>query len=323
MNDWYIDRSKNFNNNSLDPVINYLANYNGDYDSNSIISSLIENDVFDSDAGNLNAALTRFRDHGIINNSNRLGESSLDYHNRIITKDEFIIDLLLKRPATKKNSPNIKPLIVLCSVFDKMYEIVADEGDVFLSYEECYKYLYPINSLSEITIDYVDMVLSNRPCTNVNMTRNEIINISIWANALRNTPLVLNIDDKNIIKPNAFCKSFIRFLSTNGYLISETPTDSNDNLYNYYCRRETGISEIIPNTLKPNVVARDQKESKMIFDYLFGIKIDPEFNKDTFFESNCFGIYNSFLLLPGLALRCVWNQNKALGNSLFNALRRI
>lgn len=319
MNDWYIDRSKNFINSSFDPVVKFLSTYKGDLDSNTLIAALIKNDVFDEDAGNLYAALTRFRDHGLINNNNELGESALDYCERRLTQPELIIDLLIKRSATKKNSPNIKPLVVLCVVFDVMFDLSIDPNDIYLTYEECYKYLYNINDLQELTIAYIDSIITNRPCDNIHLTRNETINISIWANALRHTPLLLSTSNKSILKPNYYAKDLIKFIAANGYRISETPTHSNDSLYKYYCNRECGINEIIPNTLIPNIVLPNRETAKMVFNYLFGIQIDPEFDYKQVFTKECFGIYYPFIFVPGIAIRNIWIDNKSVGNMIYES----
>ena len=322
MNDWYIDRSKNFFNNTFDPVINFLLGYNGDRDSSVIIDKLISSDVFDEDAGNLHAALTRFRDHGIIDNSNMLGDPAMDYAQHRITNYELAIDLFIKRPATKKNSPNLKPFGLICKVFDLMYELVADEDDVYLTYEECYKYLYKCNSLNDINIGYVDSIIDNRPCRNITLTRNEIINISIWANALRNTPLLVITSENSKIVPNYYAKPFIGFIARNGFKLSETPTNSNDMLYKYYCDREKGINEIIPNIFNDNVVLVNQIEASKVFNYIFGIMHVPDLDTRYYFKDDCFGAFNPFLFVPGLAIRSVWMKNKAIGKSLFEYISR-
>lgn len=323
MNDWYIDRSKNILNISFEPVIRYLYGYNGGRDSGSIISALIRDDVFDKDAGNLNAALTRFRDHGIINNDNYLGEPAIDYVENRITKDELLLDLLIKRPAKKKASSNLKPLVLLCRIFDIMFDISADAENVYVTYDECLNYLYPINNTFDVSVELVDDIISNRGLATLKpMSSNEIINISIWANALRHTPLFIPTDDKSVLRPNIYAKSLIKYISIYGNRISETPTQSNAKLYGYYCNRNTGITEIIPDPFKGNIVFGSDEDKKIVFDYLFGIRKKPDYNYNVFFEKECFGIYNSFMFVPGLAIRKVWIDNKSLGNDFFSLLKK-
>lgn len=322
MNDWYIDRSKNYVNASLDPVLFFLNAYEGELKSSTLIDAFVENNIFDEDAGNLNAALTRFRDHGFITNDNRIGDSSLDYIDGRINKDDLIIDLLLKRPAVKRNSSNLKPFVLLCIVFDYMYELAADTEEVYLTFEECHHFLYKINSYEEITLDYVDDILSNRMMRDVlpALQSNEITNLSIWTNALRNTPVFLFSNNRTIIQPNYYSKSFISFVAMNGKMISETPTDSNTNLYNYYCDRNTGINEVIEDVFIPNIVVKDVFETKCLYNYIMGIKIEPEFQYLKFVKKESFGIYNAFIFMPKLVIRKIWLNNKKLGESLYSVI---
>lgn len=324
VNDWYIDRSKNFLNNTFDPVINYLYKHNESVNSRTIISAFIDNNIFDEESGNLFAALTRFRDHGLIDNNNKIGESAVDYVEKRLAREDLIIDLFTKRPANKKNSVNLKPLILLCVVFEIMFEIVADTNEVYLTYDECFKYLYSCNSLSDITIDYVDAIIVNRTQTEhtTSISNNEVTNLSIWFNALNNTPIFIPTEERTIIRPNYYARPFIKYIAINGFRISETPTYSNTALYNYYCNRDMGISEVIPNIFMPNVIVSSEYETKVIFNYIFGIKKEPDFNFSRFFENDCFGVYYPFILIPRLAIRKIWVQNKILGNSLFNFLNK-
>ncbi len=324
MNDWYIDRSKNFINGTFEPVISFFYRYSDVRDSRTIINKLISNCIFDEDSGNPNAALTRFRDHGIINNSNVLGEPAIDYVEKRITRDELIIDLMLKRPALKKGSANLKPLVLLCKFFDVMYEIAVDEAEVFLTYEECFNYLYHCNTLQDISTDFVDSVMENRlyDTARPEMKQNDYTNLSIWFNALCNTPIFLQTNERSIVRPNPYAKPFIKFIAINGPMISETPTTSNTELYNYYCSRAKGLSEIIPSVFLPNVISKNRNESEVLYKYVFGIKREPDFAYSSFFENECFGVYNPFLFIPGLAIRKIWINNKPLGASLYELTRQ-
>lgn len=322
MNDWYIDRSKNYVNSSLDPVLSFLNKYDGELKSNVLIQAFIENNIFDGEAGNLNAALTRFRDHGFITNDNKIGDSSIDYIEGRIAKDDLIIDLLLKRPALKKNSPNLKPFVLLCIVFDYMYELSADIEEVYLTFEECYHFLYEIDSYEEVTLEYVDDILSNRMIGNnlPTLKSNEITNLSIWTNALRSTPVFVFSNNRTIIQPNYYSKSFINYVAMNARMISETPTDSNTNLYNYYCNRNMGLNEIIEDVFIPNVVVNNIFEAKCLYNYIMGIKIEPDFQYLNYVKKESFGIYNAFMYMPKLFIRKVWMNNKKLGESLYSVI---
>ena len=324
MNDWYIDRSKNFINPSLMPVLTFLSHYNGELDSASLISAFVDNAIFDEEAGNLNAALTRFRDHGFLSNNNKLGEPAIDFLDGKLSRDEVILDLLFKRPAQKKQSPNLKPLVLLCVLFDLMYEIAADANDVYLTYEECYKYLYCCDSLEDITLEYVDMIMNNRLTYSsaCKLKQNEVTNLSIWYNALKSTPIFLPSDSRTVIRPNLNALPFIKYISINGRNISETPTHSNTALYDYYCSRNTGLSEIIPSVFKPNVIVSNDDEALIVYNYIMGIKIEPDFDFSRFFYQDCFGVFFPFMFVPGLVLRKIWDNNKALGAALMKVLKR-
>lgn len=325
MNDWYIDRSKNFLNESLNPVLEFVEKYDGARDSSSVIAKLINAGVFDKSAGNPNAALTRFRDHGLITNANVIGDSAKDYLEGMIGIDELIIDLFFKRPAAKKQSPDLKPLVLLCHVFWMMFDIASSNDDIFLTASECFNYLYPINSVDDISYELIDTIMTNREYLvqggTINsikeMKQNEMTNIRIWFNALKNTPFFIDTEDRNIVKPNVYQRDFFEFIYFNSFKMMNTPTDSNTALYDYYCKRETGINEIIPMPFKPNSMFRDTSEVEIIYKYLFGIKKAIDFDFKYYFDSDCFGVYHPFISVPSLVYRKIYLENKPLGRMFY------
>ena len=142
MNDWYIDRSKNFVNDTLDSMLQFLSTQNPNgVESKDIVDSIQQTNALGNADANPNAALTRLRDHGLLKKNNVLGDSAKDYINHVIDKQELIIDLFLKRPAKKSNSPNVKPFVLLCVLFDAMLEMKLDPDDIFITFEECKEYL--------------------------------------------------------------------------------------------------------------------------------------------------------------------------------------
>lgn len=297
--------------------------------SSSIISNLITNKIFKENDGNPNAALTRFRDHGLINNNNFIGDDSIDYLSGNITLNELIIDLFFKRPCCKKNSPNLKPLVLLCCVFDLMFEVAPSYDSIYLTYSECYKYFYNCNSIDDISIELIDTIINNRkyidergvPEAVAMMKQNEITNLSIWFNALKNTTLFLPCEDRTMIRPNVYQREFFKFIATNGYKISCTPTDNNTVLYDYYCSRYTGLSEIIPFYFKPNVMIRDIEEVPIIVNYLFGINKKADFDFSYYFDRECFGVYYCFISMSGLVARVISKNNKPLGELISSCLK--
>lgn len=79
MNDWYIDRSKNFINENLDEALRYFASAPTGGGSSEVIRSMSARGLLGRAGGNPNAALTRFRDHGLLSLDNKIGESAVDY----------------------------------------------------------------------------------------------------------------------------------------------------------------------------------------------------------------------------------------------------
>ena len=138
--------------------------------------------------GNPNAALTRFRDHGLLSLDNKIGESAVDYVQGRLGKAELVIDLFIKRPCKKQDAPNVKPFVVLCKLFDNMMEMSIDLDDIFITYHECYEYLYPCNSYEDVSLELVEKILAERqyelgvryPRPRVKLPDNEDTNLSIW-----------------------------------------------------------------------------------------------------------------------------------------------
>lgn len=48
----------------------------------------------------------------------------------------------------------------------------------------------------------------------------------------------------------------------------------------------------------------------------------PDLDVRCYFKNDCFGVFNAFVFVPGLAIRSIWLKNKAIGNSLFKYLNR-
>ena len=48
----------------------------------------------------------------------------------------------------------------------------------------------------------------------------------------------------------------------------------------------------------------------------------PGLDTRYYFKDDCFGAFNPFLFVPGLAIRSVWMKNKAIGKSLFEYISR-
>ena len=329
MNDWYIDRSKNFLNDTFDSMISCFASLGtDDVETTALVSSITRRGALGNASGNPNAALTRFRDHGLLGKNNSIGQSALDYYNGYLSKGELIIDLFLKRPAKKQNSPNVKPFVLLCKVFDIMMEISNDPDDIFITFAECYEYLYPCNSYNDVTFELVERIITERqfemnsrhPIDRVVLQDNEATNLSIWFNAMKEAPVFMpQTEERQILTPNLRQREFFKFVSINADEFSETPTSSNGELYSYYCRRNTGFLEILPKVVKSSSPAGEITDIRILFEYLFGYKKDANFDYGQYLKYECFGIFFPFIAVPRIAIRKIWLANPAIGEAM-NAL---
>lgn len=328
MNDWYIDRSKNMVSETLESSLNVLYDCAQEQCSaNQLIDKFVERGVLSQESKNKNAALTRFRDHGFLSQNNIVSESVIDFIEGRLNLSELIIDLIIKRPAKKEHSPNVKPFCIISKVFDIMFEVIQDFDDIFLTQSECAEYLYSIDDYEEITYELVDKIVSNRefeigkkyPKNRINLDRNEEINISIWFNALKTTPVFMpSNDDSNILKPNIKQREFFKFISVNSDEMIETPTTNNQVLYDYYGKRETGIIEILPKVILKTINEElDLDIAKKLFEYLFGYKKYSNFRYDKYFKYECFGIFFPFITLPKLVIRHIYLVNKKVGDIMY------
>ncbi|MDO4362885.1 MAG: AAA family ATPase [Clostridia bacterium] len=329
MNNWYIDRSKNIINDSLDETLKLLYEYKNDTKTDDLIKVVKNSGSLGNAIGNPNAALTRFRDHGFLSQNNSVSDSVVDYVEGRLNKSELIIDLLLKRPASKENSPNIKPFCIICKVFNIMFETNTDIDDIFITFYECKEYLMPINSYDDITYELVESIICERnysigkkfPNPRITLESNEDTNLSIWFNALKTTPLFMPLesDSKRILIPNLKQMDFFKFVSINADELDETPTQSNKCLYDYYCKRETGLLEVIPKVvIKTSIDITDNQTGKYLFEYLFGFKKIKDFNYSKFLKYDCFGIFFPFITVPRLAIRQIYLTNQVIGNVLYD-----
>lgn len=331
MNDWYIDRSKNFINDSLNPMLEFLLKHcRSAISSTELVRLMGEAGVLGNAEGNPNAALTRYRDHGFLRANNTIGDSACDYLNGRIGKDELVIDMLSKRPAKKSNSPNVKPFFILCMVFDIMQQTIIDTDDIFITYEEVKEYLFPINSYADVTYDLVDRIVSERdyeydskmPNARIALEDNEDTNLSIWFNALQHTPLFMPSDGaRKVLRPNLKQKEFFRFIAVNAEEVSSTNTDSNVELYNYYCDGVTGISEIIPNVVKSSGIISNDRDAQILYEYLFGYKKVQGFDYGRFLKYECFGLFFPFITVPKIVLRSIYRYNNQIGDKLYEFVR--
>ena len=165
MNNWYIDRSKNFIHDGLREILSIIneSELSGEEMSTKELSKKFsEHQALGNAIGNPNAAFTRFRDHGLIRMNNSLGDTAKMYLNGKFTFGELVIDLFVKRFASKDEFPSLHPVVMLCKLFSCMMNMGVDMDDVFITYFECHEYLLPINSYEDVNYELVEKTISER-----------------------------------------------------------------------------------------------------------------------------------------------------------------
>lgn len=335
MNNWEIRRSKSFLEKDITiatKVIKELNHNNQiDVETQTIGDKLVEYDVFASAKKNKNEIVSRFRDHGLLTEDNKLGYSAMQFSNGKYDFGELVLDLFIKRPAKKTASPNIKPLVLICKVFDIMMSISNDPDDIFLTYSECKEYLLPIDSYDDITFEYVEKIIQerqydtdNKLVSRVSLEDNEDTNFSIWFNALRQTPVFMPTDRKKtqFIAPNQKQKEFFKYVSENATELSQTPTDEAKKTYEYYCNEKTGLREILSPVIKADVKCEDEVV-KVLFEYLFGYDEKVGFNYLEYLKKECFGTYFAFISIPDIAIAKIEEDNPQIAEQLYKYVRNM
>ena len=290
---------------------------------------MIKNNEINISKKNPNATLTHYRDIGILNKKNIVGSSAVEYSEEKLDLSALIIDLLFRRFSRKNNVFNAaRPFVLICKYFDILFKMEIDKDDVFLNSRECVEYLYPIDDYSNLDFDYVEKIISNRIYNSQNykvesyeLRKNEDININIWFNALRETPLFLPVEgNKDNLLPNIDQRAFFSFIAANGEFALKKKIENNEDLYNYYCDKNSGITEIIPRVILKDSKINDNNEVEKIFDYLFGYKMFKDFEYSKYFKYPCFGVYFSFISVPKIAIRQIYYDNTQIGELLYKYL---
>lgn len=330
MNDWYIDRSKSFVETDLKATMQIIRQIQveGKNSDASLITARLKNaGVRGVSPSNAYAALTRFRDHGLIRLDNTVGDSTNLYIDGRLEFGELVIDLFLKRPAKKENSPNIKPFVLLCKLFCYMMEMNTDPDDIFITKAECDEYLLPICDYKDLTYELVERILSERAYAmdshvllpRRNLEDNVAVKYGIWFNGLKNTPLFVPSDLKDVLIPNQKQFEFFKYISENADELEVTPTSSNNELYAYYCNDRFGFSEILPSLIRSDAEIPEE-DIKAVFEYLFGYNKLADFDYDRYLRHSCFGAYFAFIAVPKIAIKKVAEDNPNAANSLLKHL---
>lgn len=330
MNDWYIDRSKSFVETDLRETMQIIHQIELDgknMDAAVITDRLKSAGVRGVAPSNAYAALTRFRDHGLIRLDNSVGDATKFYIDGKLDFGELLIDLFLKRPAKKENSPNVKPFVLLCRLFSHMLEMKIDPDDIFVTKAECEEYLLPICNYSDLTFELVERIVTEREYSledhsiipRIQPSKNDEVKYGIWFNGLKSTPLFLPCDVRDKLIPNQKQFEFFKYVSENADEFDATPTSSNSELYAYYCNDRYGFSEILPSLIRSNITL-EEDDAKAIFEYLFGYNELPGFDYDHYFKHSCFGAYFAFIAVPKIAIKKIAEDNPAVADQLLKYL---
>lgn len=330
MNDWYIDRSKSFVETDLKETMQIIHQIELDgknMDAAVITERLKAAGVRGVSPSNAYAALTRFRDHGLIRLDNSVGDATKLYIDGKLDFGELLLDLFLKRPAKKENSPNVKPFVLLCRLFSYMLEMKIDPDDIFVTKAECEEYLLPICNYSDLTFELVEQIITEREYSledhsviaRIQPAKNDEVKYGIWFNGLKNTPLFLPCDVRDKLVPNQKQFEFFKYVSENAEELDATPTSGNNELYAYYCNDRFGFSEILPSLIRSNVVLGED-DAKAIFEYLFGYNELAGFDYDHYFKHSCFGAYFAFFAVPKIAIKKIAEDNPAVADQLLRYL---
>ena len=338
MNNWYIDRSKNFIHDGLRDILSIIneSELAGEgMSTNELTKKFAKHQALGNAIGNPNAAFTRFRDHGLIRMNNSLGDTAKMYLNEKFTFGELVIDLFVKRFASKDDFQSLHPVVMLCKLFSCMMNMGVDIDDVFITYFECHEYLLPINSYDDVNYELVEKIISEREYSDtdsgnvlqhrVELSDNEETNYSIWFNALKQTPLFVSLeenDNRYTLRPNQKQKEFFNYLSENADEFKDGDIKNNSTLYKYYCNREYGLSEIIAPVIKPDVTI-EKDDVKILFDYLFGYDQRVDFDYSTYVKHECFGTYFAFISIPNIAIAKIEEDNPQIAEQLYKYVRNM
>ena len=325
-NDWYIDRASDL----ITPEFNKFIECFYKFCKNGISSDELTSKIDFKESKNKNALLTHFRDLGILNSKNKISDHAIDYFEKKLDLDSLIIDLLIRRGASKSNKTNVKPFVIISKIFNTLFDMNIDKRDIFLTNEECVNSLYPITSYDEITPEFVENIIQNRTFNENEglvispLEKNIKNNIGRWFSALKETSVFLPNENNDILTPNFQQKEFFRFISNLGEDLKPSSHENNEELYNFYLGRKNGISQIIPKVilLEKDIIEENiaEKDIEKLFMYLFGYKYDSKFQYQKYLKIQCFGIYFPFISLPKLIFREIFYQNKIIGKKLYEYL---
>lgn len=315
---WYIDNSKYFTEDFSKTIIKYSIEAKA---SNSNITKIVEK--YTPDKGNKAANITAARDFGIIDKNNRLSDGAVLYNSGFYNFSDFVLDQISKRNVSKSKNISLKPLVILAKVFSFMFIMNIPNDDIFLTAEECYKYLSTMDSYDEITEKKIYEILNSREYVEGSKIPKKAItgvNIGVYLpelfSALADSKLFDLGIQKSIIKPVYKYYECINFIAQHGNKISIAPTvcgRDNEDLYDYLCDINKGIKEIIPE-IRFNEIP-NEKMTESLYLYLFGIS-RGNFSWNKYFERDIFGVYRIFYPIERIVFAKIYTENKKIAENL-------
>ena len=323
MNDWYIDRAKYFIDEStllkIIQIHKRCVENSINYTNTGIFAQeLIKGGVIPKNFRNPNARITNYRDHGLLTMENKLNNNCYLLVNNQLSYAEFIIDLMLKRGSKKNELTFVNPTIIIAMLFNLMIANNFEKKQIYLTKEECFKFLYPCSHYFQIKLQLVNKIiesrmnLSNEPTLLVELNNNETINLNIWFTALSSTPFFDYID-KTYLVPNFKYKSFFEFLYENCFEFENAPADKSQR-YEFLCNNKKGLFAVIPDVITKKC---DLNDTVKVLKYLFGINdIELEL-KSKYFGEQVYGVYNPFISIPRLVINKLIDKGK-LDNNLYS-----
>ena len=330
MGNWYIDRAKYFCHDNLNEEIDFfLKNCKNEIDSNKLIKLLENSNLEGLKGSNPQAQLTHYRDTGIINKLNKIGNSILEYSERILDFPSLVLDLLIRRPTNKEEFKTkfIRPFVVVCKFFNILINMGIDKDDIFLTIDESMDYLSKINNYDELDYDLVEKILENRTLDNSKIKKdtNYVLSYRIIFDTLGRIPVFLPFE-KEKLYPNLEQQAFFSFIASN-YIVLDTTVvfdiDTNEKLYDYYIKKGEGISKMLPKVINHNLdIQYTDDIIEDIFSYLFGYSMPRNFSYQKYFKFPCFGIYFPFITMPRIPIREIYYVNEELGKKLLDYISK-
>ena len=328
MGNWYFDRAKSFYHANFDEEINFfLTNCENVINSNELEELIKKSNIEGLKGTNIKAKLSHYRDIGVINMQNKIGNSILEYREGILDLPTLILDLIIRRPTNKEEFKNkfIRPFVVICKFFNILIDMGLDKDDIFLTINESIDYLSKIDNYDKLDYDLVEEILENRTLNSSKIERDSNDIQPYIFDALGRMPIFFPFE-KERIYPNIEQKAFFSFVASN-YTDMDTKIvfniETNDKLYDYYIKKGEGISKMLPKVVNHNLdIEYTDSLVEDIFSYLFGYSMPRNFSYQKYFKFPCFGIYFPFITIPRIPIREIYYVNEKLGKKLLDYISK-